>query len=123
MPHIGQTYTKGPEEKEINTNNLLIAEFMEQDVTLTGLRRNVMVKSYYLHELEYHKSWSWLMPVVEKIATIKHVQQVSVSTLKTRIWFDVSSMNSFVEVDGDSMIQKCYNTVVDFVKWYNQQSK
>ena len=71
----------------------------------------------------YEKSWDWLMPVVEKIATINPVQQVSVSTLKTRIWFSVSSKESFIEAQGKSMINKCYNTVVEFIKWYNQQSK
>ena len=45
---------------DIEDNNILIAEFM-------GLNIDRGVQSDYMeHELEYHTSWDWLMPVIDK---------------------------------------------------------
>ena len=42
-------------------DNKIIAEFM-------GLNIDRGVQSDYMeHELKYHKSWDWLMPVIQKI--------------------------------------------------------
>ena len=58
--------------------NKLIAEFMggkkfyftdELDETWEGIKINN--SPYPFHKLEYHSSWNWLMPVVEKIARLK----------------------------------------------------
>ena len=41
-------------------DNVIIAEFM-------GLNIDRGVQSDYMeHELKYHKSWDWLMPVIDK---------------------------------------------------------
>ena len=58
----------------MNDNNILIAEFM-------GLERlSDATNSMYHHEgdfigrnLEYHTSWDWLMPVVQKIESLGYV--------------------------------------------------
>ena len=58
-------------------NNKLIAEFMElpTEVSKAGLlnyyHREYNSGTWYEeHELSYHVSWDWLMPVVEKIYSI-----------------------------------------------------
>lgn len=64
-------------------NNKLIAEFMELELeeTLEGLfvyarkeqspikLNDIRTEFYEVHELQYHISWDWLMPVVEKCLT------------------------------------------------------
>tara|TARA_R110002110_G_C13218286_1_gene697105 strand:+ start:489 stop:812 length:324 start_codon:yes stop_codon:yes gene_type:complete len=68
-------------------NNKLIAEFMGLDIIsleqfLVGVQSTIarikidrkdyicpMVEGYLLEHLQYHTSWDWLMPVVEKCLT------------------------------------------------------
>lgn len=48
------------------SSNKLIAEFM-------GMKQGIIVDGlgfYHPNELEYHTSWDWLMPVIEKIASM-----------------------------------------------------
>ena len=49
-------------EKKIIENNKLIAEFMQDTIALNCLASG--------QDLEYHSSWDWLMPVIEKICFI-----------------------------------------------------
>ena len=54
---------------EIIKNNVLIATFMN-NWTDTGLEPAYCVfkhKGYEAYELSYHKSWDWLMPVIQKM--------------------------------------------------------
>ena len=61
-----------PKEK-ITDNNKLIAEFMGVNViTIDDIRANKnpiqsSADGYLKEDLEYHTSWDWLMPVIEKI--------------------------------------------------------
>ena len=77
-------------EKE---NNKLIAEFMHGD----GGR---------LHNLQYHTSWDWLKPVVDKIE-IKH-QGVPQQLLHLSLF---------------STLDEVYNAVVEYITFYNEQNK
>lgn len=70
-----------------------------------------------------YNEWNQLMPVVEKIGSLPCINSVNVSTLKTRVWFTNSSPETYFEANGDSMILKCFNTVVMFIKWYNASQK
>lgn len=114
------------------TDNELIAEFMGMEFINDDPKN--FPKGYWRDEensdwitvddMRYNESWDWLMSVVEKIGGISIINQVSVSTLKTRIWFSVSSNISYIQsLEGDLMISKCYNTVVEFIKWYNEHGK
>jgi hypothetical protein len=123
--------------KNIEENNKLIAEFenlqkslVQERDTVTGLLKNlnpVWVKygvdkyktTFTDDELDYHTSWDWLMPVVEKIEEIED--------------HDVRIMGTSVEVvdyDGEviikmittgSKLKSVYLVVVEFIKWLNTQ--
>ena len=77
-------------------DNKLIAEFM-------GLNIDRGVQSDYMeHELKYHTSWDWLMPVIENIDHLQHEPIASIeNALSTR------------------SINDTYNEVVKFIKEYN----
>ena len=53
--------------KPMNTEegNKIISEFMGAE------RKYESTEQIFIEQLQYHKSWDWLMPVVEKIAKIK----------------------------------------------------
>lgn len=122
--------------KEITEGNILIAEFL-------GIRKNVHNQDQYLsssfpdkivcevHELKYHSSWDWIMPVVEKISRIKiEWEDVECNyTYYPRTFGMLSpSGNPMVRINANqvfeasTLIEATWLAVVDFIKWYNQQN-
>ena len=100
-------------------NNKLIAEFMgveEQDMSfripkeiLKGIHENDCPNSndvdcwdIPLKDLQYHTSWDWLMPVIEKI---DHLQRERVQGIE-----DALSTRCLGDV---------YNAVVEFIVLHN----
>lgn len=57
---------------DIIEGNRLIAEFDGYDIHMNGY--------------QYHSSWDWLMPVVEKIHLLREVTEFSIRPGSTRIW-------------------------------------
>jgi hypothetical protein len=143
MPHIGQTSTKGPEEK---TDNEIIAEFMGFRLDLTHpeydrwwTRRPYHFFGYGPHELKYHESWDWLMPVVEKIAQHVYETYPDHNGYKETVAHDRAYPRTFGMIDNEgrwmvrinrmpleqeeTLIKATYQAVVEFIKYYNQQPK
>ena len=95
----------------------------------------------YTHQLKYHSSWDWLMPVVEKIENIKHigidVVYLKIEGNQCQIWtyFDVKEFlrltgddknegNKFkVRYSAKTKIEATYNAVFEFIQWYTSQTK
>lgn len=116
--------------KEVLEGNKLIARFM-------GVEQMFDYKvsppeplpiywiGYQIHEseLDYDSDWSRLMPVVEKVETLKHTHDNGITTM-----FDVVINREGVCIDGYSSRDFCfgnkkesiYRAVVDFIKWYNE---
>ena len=69
--------------------------------------------------LEFHSSWEWLMPVMEKIRGIWNTFEFD--TPENDKAEDIFSFTKewFMSADIDSI----YNAVVEFIKWYNQGQK
>ena len=59
-----------------------------------------------LVELKYHKSWDWLMPVVEKIEQVH--EGVPQELIKLSLF---------------STIDEVYNAIIEFIKWYNKNKQ
>lgn len=111
------------------TGNEIIAEFMGY----------VKKKESYLYllpppkenyvmdcrDFEFSTSWSWLMPVVEKIASLKHPVYIYVSHIQKSC-----VIHELNKEDGDgvlvrnsdtrpSAIEITYESVVEFIRGYN----
>ena len=81
---------------DIEDNNILIAEFM-------GLNIDRGVQSDYMeNELEYHTSWDWLMPVIDKCYQ-EHMSKHIADAVMT------------------CNIGEAYEVVVEFIKEYNNE--
>lgn len=134
---------KTMENKEIIEGNKLIAEFMgykrhDRSIPSVGCKHWHIKTSGYFEdeELQYHSSWSRLMPVVEKINKD--------GKYKVRILFDANGVNGIYgcyidkiewvnnylqdeRISGfsniDNPIESVYKAVVRFIKWYNNQKK
>lgn len=117
-------------EQTILNGNKLIAEFMgaefkdnwdNQGDTYIFKKKPTITSSYYWspEELQYHSSWSWLMPVIEKIEKkgwyfdIKqNIVTISNNTSSSEpIWFGGRT--------SDSKIISCWYGVIGFIEWYN----
>jgi len=87
--------------------NKLIAEFMNATKPLLEHASNI---SGY----DYHSSWDWLMPVVEKV-TDQHDQNTYfyAGHIFDKIKDELYSAN----------INGTWSAVVEFIEWYNNQNK
>lgn len=78
-------------------------------------------------DLQYHTSWDWLMPVVEKIHLIdkEYSAYVSISKHRTSIMrkdrlFNPDFKGEIYAEDG-GILQNTYQAVIQFIQWYNKQ--
>jgi len=133
--------------ENITENNKLIAEFMgivfydDQNAYYDRLEGLFMGK-----KLKYNNSWNWLMSVVEKIENLtiqgkeKNIDDedfdiefnFEVSLNSKQCWINRCAFNGdekdFLSLydarnytNGLSKIDICYNSVVEFINWYNKK--
>ena len=95
-------------------NNKLIAEFMHLETSINHNSSEWYEKKIIssiitenANELNYHKSWDWLMPVVREILTLIDINQSD---------YDASALK-FEVLDDD--INQAYKEVIEFIKEYN----
>ena len=96
-------------------DNTLIAEFM-------GLNIDKGVQSDYMeYELRYHKSWDWLMPVVDKIDEVSD-ENILFKIEHNRAFIeDIENYHVFIDVIANSRLEATYKGVVEFIKQYNNE--
>tara|TARA_B110000977_G_scaffold36886_1_gene49547 strand:- start:4356 stop:4682 length:327 start_codon:yes stop_codon:yes gene_type:complete len=105
-------------------NNKLIAEFMGlqtpfneiSDATLY-IYKGIDEKGEYqfdieLHEMRYHLSWDWLMPVVDKIKILV-MEDDSDELYNSEEWDNIT--HTLVQIE----IKSVYQAVVEFIKNQN----
>ena len=66
---------------------------------------------WYAHELEYHDSWDWLMPVVEKIESLGFEFNIGGDVVRI---FDLDG-NELIDTSSTTKIQAVYQAIVRFV--------
>ena len=72
-----------------------------------------------INELEYHSSWDWLMPVVEKIESDERYD-VDILQYGTRITDNQKEIvNNIANISFDKKIDHTYQAVVEFINQYN----
>jgi len=90
-------------------NNKLIAEFMGYEVH--------PVYEDERHDLQYHTSWDWLMPVVEKIESLRDANEDAYR-------FTIDMCNAKIEgthieiIGGSYKLNTTYQAVIEFIKNY-----
>lgn len=108
----------------MKTENEIIAEFMggwnkDPHTRKYGINIPHMKNQWWdIDELQYHASWDWLMPVVEKIENMGHSTKIECNGISTTVTI---SPNVSVWNNPSTKIDKAYKAVVQFIKWYNEQ--
>lgn len=148
-------------DKEILNGNKLIAEFMgailkngssfhllnnTYDLWLPvfGICRYDTIESGKGRILEYHKSYDWLIPVIEKIKNLRSVviygmyrepegEKVDIilhrldlsfqyCTIKIEYGRRFKTITRYYDKDG-GMKNSVYLMVIEFITWYNKNQK
>lgn len=106
-------------QEQIIAGNKLIAEFMKVKFSETDFTDDVTFGGN-ADAVRYHRDWSWLMPVVEKIKDIDNQAGIT----------DMALLNIFKkehEGEGDNIFEtsifcpigEVYNRVIVFINWFN----
>ena len=85
---------------------------------------------FHPEDMQFHTSWDWLMPVVEKInnTTDEFGNEMDFQIGNGFVWVDHPIGNRIYfsgnEIDHkkEPMIDKVYKAVVEFIQWYNQKN-
>lgn len=111
-------------------NNRLIAEFMNLDMYPPHDDYPLLYdyshidqdpQWYALEEFQYHTSWGWLMPVVEKIESLGYTFEKNYQSID-KDWQSLIVKGNdilYQEFNNDSL-KSSYYVVVEFIKWYNE---
>ncbi len=109
---------------ENKTDNRLIAEFMQERRALNvyeDLKFRPSDDTKYVH---YHDDWSWLMPVVEKIASL--MPDIKMPDDLEALKNGTHGSEQHIEVISlsiSSKITEVHEAVVKFIVWYNSTSR
>jgi hypothetical protein len=113
--------------KQVESNRL-IAEFMGlEPMTLSETNQKCLNPKHNdgtISPIQFHSSWDWLMPVVDKIEDIE-CEEVSTDIVGQHL-FDVEIRQNVciihgtdIEESSGSKLHCVYNAVVSFIRWYN----
>ena len=91
-------------------NNKVIAEFM-------GLNIDKGVQADYMqHELKYHRSWDWLMPVICKIESMGCEVVHRVGDCIVYKIDEKENYRCIIDIQGINKLESTYKAVVEFIK-------
>jgi len=126
--------------KKIGKEALLIGEFMNWTIKPEGYNGVVPIrKSHIKIQPDWYKfntSWKWLMPVVERIATLKDGVSISMhygtgatdsfSNIIITYWRSGEKHQVFTPMNEDEdgsegFLYNTYKTVVKFIEIWNQK--
>jgi hypothetical protein len=102
-------------------NNKLISDFMG----ITNMESGQWSITEQMNNGYYHKSWNWLMPIIEKIEIDAIVvitgNNCEIYTLKNDDYDFMSNYN--IKNNNYSKIESTYLAVIEFIKWYNKNNR
>lgn len=107
--------------EEILKGNILIAEFMGKTISNSGL--GIVAPAGFDLFFNYHGSWDWLMPVVEKIENLyPHGYRFTISSTFVRVHTCKGGKHDNWDEYNCTVFEgklKCtWHAVVEFIKWH-----
>ena len=106
-------------QHDIDMDNILIAEFMGVNIiTIDDIRsnKNPYISSadgYTEEDLQYHKSWDWLMPVIKKCRATEVDKDRELS--KQRLIDNINFCLFTLDLLGT------HGNIIYFIKWYERK--
>ena len=133
--------------KEIAQNNKIIAEFMGLEITkdkvivpemfqveehpfhllkwIDDFREVDNLPPNSLNNLHFHSDWNWLMEVVEKIESLHVANSVVIGGKHCFINIHDKYRNELIyfKSQENTKIEAVYNACLEFIKYYNEQTR
>lgn len=118
-------------KEEITEGNKLLADFMG-DYFDTGLEPSYYIrynKEYKLEDGQYHSSWDWMWPVIDKInglgkaysfATFKTYMSLTVEKSGNKMYKDFSFTHAEYITAEQTSKEAAFKLLTRFVKWHNE---
>lgn len=100
---------------EKDKTNILIAEFMGLTIITDDIS---LFDTNYKPLGKYDESWDLLMTVIEKIVEVIGVK--SVDECSEKEWYITTNLTRLTITTPKEAV---YNAVLEFVKWYKNESK
>lgn len=117
-------------EEIINGNKLILKFIPRSGSQGSSSDYGDKIPDVYLRKLKYHSSWDWLMPVVKKIEQYQYADEAPVGedyapdfAYMRTFHSNMSRINSCTLFEAETQIEATWMSVVNFIKWYNQQTK
>jgi hypothetical protein len=117
----------GHEEEQTESGEFVYAIEFQNPEKLN----DIQVEFFCAHELNYHISWDWLMPVVEKIELLgysveKNFQRIDgdwqcLITKGNDILFQEFAVKSIESGHWEHVLKAMHYLVVEFINFYNEQ--
>ena len=106
---------------EILEGNKLIAEFMGfiSNGNMYQCCFGNVNKYSNLVSMSFHKSYEWIMPVVEKIESLNYTSEIYTLSCNTTTAFYSGGVVVYKTKLQNSKIESIYRAVVGFILWYN----
>jgi len=114
-------------EQKVIDGGKKIARFMDM-VQFYDDNNHLCLVEHYPDRLKYHLSWSWLIPVIEKIAETKYPFNLYFSHIQnTATVYDVKERHYIIR-EGETQRMKpailtAFTAVVEFIDYYNEKLK
>lgn len=114
------------EQSEIIEGNRLIADFMGVKIGEAKYSwRPGCTDPLQEHHLNYHASWGWIMPVVEKIENLGFDSRIMGNNSDGGYvcdFVDINNNEATCQISYESKIEAVWLAVLDFIKLHNTQS-
>ena len=111
------------EQKEIIEGNKMIAGFHGLYCLNEYARHEDHGSCVNYADMQYHTSWDWLMPVIEKLEKLGiaftidpwGIEAIEYISGKEKVIFE------FINDDNYPKLRQYYDTVIASIQWYNTQ--
>ena len=113
-------------EEYIRKGNHDIAVFMK-DFYDTGLEPSYYIrknKEYTIEEAQYHSSWDWLMPVIDKIEELGY--KVYLDKYSCQVYLRHANFPESFIIDADfkeDRLENAFDGISAFAEWWERKGK
>lgn len=76
-------------------------------------------KRVYIHDLVFHTSFDWLMPVALRILSAEFCLECAHKSIHP--WHDAKDEINAIKIALERGIEPLYEAVIAFITWYNEQ--
>ena len=101
-------------QKEILEGNKLISKFKGWE--FDNHSHTYRLGDLIMTELNFHKDWNLLIPVVEKIEILGFRWEMGMSLTHPYHYCKIWSIGT---IEGISPVDAIYGAIVEFITWYN----